>query len=72
MKEDGGRKADTPGSIKCATSRLKVQEITLKLFPTKEEKGWASGQRCTTIRVEKDYRVIIVDTIREVKKTGEG
>ena len=44
---DGVRKADTPGSIKVAKSRLKMQEITRT--PNQGREGWALHQRSTTV-----------------------
>lgn len=61
---DGGRKADTPGSVKVAKSRLKMQEITG--IPNQGREGLGlTPKKYYSTSSKKDQRAMIVDTVRE-------
>ena len=61
---DGGRKADTPGSVKVAKSKLRMQEVSG--IPNQGREGLGlTPKKYYSKSNKKDQRAMIVDTVRE-------
>merc|ERR1739842_271670 len=61
---DGGRKADTPGSVKDAKSRLYMIDI-----PNKGKEGLGMNPRkYFSSSTKKEIRTMVVDTVREAEE----
>ena len=70
VKVDCGRKVDTPGTIKVAKSRLKMQDITG--ITNQGNEGLCTTLKKYTYSSKKDQRAMIVDTVRESEETYQG
>ena len=67
MKVDGGRKADTPGSVKDAKTRLRMKEIVG--IPNKGREGLGMNPRkYYSSSTKEERRTMVVDTIREAEE----
>ena len=66
---DGGRKADTPGSVKDAKARLIMKDIVG--IPNKGREGLGMNPRkYFESSTKKERRTMIVDTVREAEEEG--
>ena len=64
---DGGRKADTPGSVKDARSRLEMKDIVG--IPNKGREGLGMNPRkYFGSSTKKERRTMVVDTVREAEE----
>ena len=64
---DGGRKADTPGSVKDAKSRLYMKDIVG--IPNKGREGLGMNPRkYFGSSTKKERRTMVVDTVREAEE----
>ena len=67
LKVDGGRKADTPGSVQDAKSRLRIREIVG--IPNKGKEGLGLNPRkYYGSSTKKEKRTMVIDTIREAEE----
>ena len=67
VKVDGGRKADTPGSVKDAKTRLRMKEIVG--IPNKGREGLGMNPRkYYSSSTKEERRTMVVDTIREAEE----
>ena len=67
LEVDGGRKADTPGSVQDAKSRLRIREIVG--IPNKGKEGLGlNPRRYYGSSTKKEKRTMVIDTIREAEE----
>ena len=67
LKVDGGRKADTPGSVKDAKLRLRMREIVG--IPNKGKEGLGLNPRkYYGSSTKEERRTMVVDTVREAEE----